>query len=57
VAAAEQPSASTISDQDFLAALSRAFQESERQKSLTQGETDGELAATDETPAEEASEG
>ncbi len=57
VAAAEQPSASTISDQDFLAALSRAFQESERQKSLTQGETDGELAATDETPAEEPSEG
>ena len=57
VAAAEQPSASTISDQDFLAALSKAFQESERQKSLTQAGPDGETATADETPEGERSEG
>ncbi|MCZ7651023.1 MAG: transcription termination factor NusA [Thermoanaerobaculia bacterium] len=57
VAAAEQPSSSTISDQDFLAALSKAFQESERQKSLTQPGPDGETEATDETPEGERSEG
>jgi N utilization substance protein A len=57
VAAAEQPSASTISDQDFLAALSKAFQESERQKPLTQPGPDGETEATDETPEGERSEG
>ena len=57
VAAAEQPSSSTISDQDFLAALSKAFQESERQKPLTQPGPDGETEATDETPEGERSEG
>jgi len=57
VAAAEQPSSNTISDQDFLAALSKAFQESERQKPLTQPGPDGETEATDETPEGERSEG